>query len=277
MPDQSLFNETAANYAQFRRNCPAELVNLIKAEFNLNESDRILDLGAGTGQSFIPFASLVENIIAVEINPEMIAEGKKKLATQGIQNVEYINMAAENINRSLGLFDLSICGSSFHWMNKSAILEQLNLLLKPSGGFVIFSTMEGVTGLWNSTIAIDIKVKRIIQKFLGPKRRAGQNKIYSREKKNFTDYLQESAFCNYYEKVIPIHFDQTIQEYIGLLFSTSFANRGILGQNAEKFEKEVRKCLASEFPAGIIHRKQMMYLCVAKRKNENEKKKRLNN
>ena len=265
MAYRSVFGGTASFYAQYRQNCHEKIVHILKSEFKLDGKGRLLDLGAGTGQSSMPFTNLFQEIIAIEVNPEMIIEGKKRLAELRIENIKYQNIAAEEIDSFLGSFRLTICGSSFHWMDKKKVLEKLDQMIVIGGGFAIFSSIEGVTGLWNSLEPIDIKIKKIIQRYLGEQRRAGKEKIYSQDQKSYTDYLSESQFSQFKEYSFPISYTQSINEYIGLLFSTSFANRELFGDEIKNFEIEVRSCLESEFPIGILTRRENLYLCIAKR------------
>ncbi|WP_371802203.1 class I SAM-dependent methyltransferase [Candidatus Lokiarchaeum ossiferum] len=265
MTYRSIFGGAASFYARYRHKCHGKIVNVLKSEFQLDGTGRLLDLGAGSGQSSIPYIKLFREIIAVEVNPEMMAEGKKKLAEMNIKNIKYHNSAAEDIEESLGLFQLTICGSSFHWMDKTKVLGKLEGLIEPSGGIAIFSSIGGVTGLWNSLEPIDIKIKRIIQRYLGEKRKAGKEEIYSQDQKSFTDYLSESQFNQFKEYSIPISYTQSIDEYLGLLFSTSFANQELFGEEIKNFENEVRSCLKSEFPEGNLTRRENLYLCIAKR------------
>ena len=75
---KDIFHGTAWYYARYREGYPQEFFDLIRQKFDLSTDDRVLDLGCGTGQIAIPISSLVKEVIAMDPEPEMIEEGKKK-------------------------------------------------------------------------------------------------------------------------------------------------------------------------------------------------------
>ena len=75
---RDMFKGTAWYYARFREGYPDEFFTMLVDEFNLSNCDRVLDLGCGTGQIAVPISRLVGEVIAMDPEPEMIAEGRKQ-------------------------------------------------------------------------------------------------------------------------------------------------------------------------------------------------------
>jgi len=127
-------------------------------------------------------------------------------------------------------------GGSFHWMDQKAVLDQLYKLLEAGGGVAIIG---GAKPLNYSPEASekDKIIQGVIKKYLGKERRAGKF-IYTHPEESFETYLRRSKFCNFKEHYYKAKFDRTIDQIIAQLFSTSFASKKQLGENAENFKKE---------------------------------------
>lgn len=56
-------------------------------ELALKKTDKVLEIGTGTGYMAALLAALTEHVVTVEINPELAATAKQNLANAGIDNV----------------------------------------------------------------------------------------------------------------------------------------------------------------------------------------------
>lgn len=82
---------------KFRRWCYRRVVE----NMPLNNGSVVLDVGAGTGTFTLPIAERVGpggKVVAVDIQPEMIAELRKRVASAGLTNVEAHVCAAEALS-----------------------------------------------------------------------------------------------------------------------------------------------------------------------------------
>jgi len=66
-----------AYYAEYRDRVSIESIALLARRLGWSTGDRVLDLGAGPGQLSLLIAPLVTEVVAIEPEPDMLAEGKK--------------------------------------------------------------------------------------------------------------------------------------------------------------------------------------------------------
>lgn len=103
------FRTAAPHYARYRPAYPAELIRRIAQATGVDGTARVLDLGCGPGSLAIPLASYAKEVVAVDVEPEMIAE----LRRDAPSNVTAITGRAEDVDESWGRFRLATAGRSF--------------------------------------------------------------------------------------------------------------------------------------------------------------------
>ena len=116
----------------------------------------ILDLATGTGLVAIPAAKKVApqgSVIGVDISSDMLAQARKKIAAERIDNLKLIEADVESINFQVKQFDTIFCSSAIvYFSNISAILNKCYNWLKPRG-YLTFNTPDQTSYL------AEIKVK----------------------------------------------------------------------------------------------------------------------
>lgn len=102
------------------------------AGYHKQEGFSIADVGAGTGKFTTALKNIAPNadIIAVEPNDEMRAEGQKTL-----KDIEFKKGSAEQTGLCDGAFDFVSMADSFHWPNHSLAMPEFKRILKPGGYF----------------------------------------------------------------------------------------------------------------------------------------------
>src|SRR5579859_5213014 len=94
-------------YAQYRKRVSTEFMAQLAERLGWYGADRILDLGAGSGQLALLCAPIVAEVIAVEPEIDMAAEGEKRAHDQGVDNVRFIIASSKDLpalRESLGRF-----------------------------------------------------------------------------------------------------------------------------------------------------------------------------
>jgi trans-aconitate methyltransferase len=71
-----LFAGTAWHYARYRPGYPQPFLNDLVERFHLDGTQRLLDLGCGTGQLTIPLAVHVAEAVGMDPEPEMLCPGR---------------------------------------------------------------------------------------------------------------------------------------------------------------------------------------------------------
>src|SRR5262249_2653280 len=129
-------------YAEYRDRMSAESVAMLAKHLGWSTSDRVLDLGAGPGQLSLLTAPLVAEVVAIEPEPDMLTEGKKRAHATGISNVKFISGSSDDLpvlRVALGLFSAALMGQSFHWMvEKDRVLKDLSAMIDRTDGAVAF-------------------------------------------------------------------------------------------------------------------------------------------
>jgi len=111
----------------------SKLVELAK----IGSGDAVLDVAGGYGEPSITAARLVGpsgRVVCTDISGEMFAFGQERVAEAGLDNVEFVERDAEQLNFEDGSFDavLSRVGLMF-LPDVAGTLKQLHSFLKPGG------------------------------------------------------------------------------------------------------------------------------------------------
>lgn len=103
---------------------------------------QVLDLAAGTGDLTRKLSQRVGStgrVVCSDINPAMLAEGRKKLLDMGIfNNIEFMEINAEHIPFEANTFDLITMGFGLRNVtDKDQALREMVRVLKPGGQAII--------------------------------------------------------------------------------------------------------------------------------------------
>src|SRR5215510_12091198 len=131
-------------YAEYRDRVSAELISLIAGQLGWSIRDRVLDLGAGPGQLLLLVAPFVAEVVAIEPEPDMLAEGERRAAMANVSNVRFVAGSSDDLPKlrsPLGLFRAALMEQSFHWMvDRDRVLEYLGAMIDKDDGAVAFVT-----------------------------------------------------------------------------------------------------------------------------------------
>ncbi|MFN8557725.1 MAG: class I SAM-dependent methyltransferase [Dehalococcoidia bacterium] len=179
-------------------------------------------------------------------SPEMLAEGQRQAAAAGAGAIRWLQMAAEEVAAELGRFRLVTLGNSFHWMDQDDVLKRAYDLLDPDGGVVILGNPGGV---WGGEQPFERAVREVIQHWLGEQRRTragAHNPVENAEK----GAMRRSRFVDIEMGEERWQRPVNVETILGELFSTSFANKALLGDRTPGFEADVRRALLALEPSG---------------------------
>jgi SAM-dependent methyltransferase len=242
VPEQ-LFGSAVAYYARYRPGYPQGMVDKLAARAGLDGTQRVLDIGCGTGQITIPLARHAREVVAIDPVAGMLARGRQAARAAGAGNITWLEGEASQVAALAAPgADLAVFAASFHWTDRPAVLAALDGVLAPGGAVVVINDVLGDSEQpdWVHAIA------RIRARYLGARRRAGTG-IYSHR-----EVLASSAFCTVETLTWSWSRQLTVEEVTGLQLSYSFSTPALLGDKAPAFSSDVRAAVLGLYPAGVV-------------------------
>ncbi len=133
----------------------------------LGASDRLLDIGAGTGLLALAAAPHVAQVSALDVSPAMCRHLEYKLNRLGIANAEILLNTATDLPLADAAVDVVLSNYCFHHLSdpeKTRALAEIRRVLRP-GGRLVFGDMMFRVSIANrrDRTVIALLVKRMIQ------------------------------------------------------------------------------------------------------------------
>lgn len=103
----------------------------------LKPTDRVLEVGCGTGSTALLLAANVEHMIASDLSSRMIEIASLKAKDQGVSNVTFITADLFDDALKQGPYDAILACNILHLVeNAPAAIRHIHGLLKPGGRFI---------------------------------------------------------------------------------------------------------------------------------------------
>ena len=244
-PAASPFADAAEYYDRYRPPYAAAAIDFIAASFSLGEGARVVDLGCGPGTLAIPLSLTGADVMAVDPEAAMIAQGRRLAAARGATTIEWVRGRAEDLPADLPPFRLATLGQSFHWMDRDAVLHRLARLTEDGGGLALVNPgKRRPQESWEDT------TRTVIGRFLAPHERGpGAN---PKEPEHEPALLRSPTFHGFTSQAFAGELTRDIAGVIGYVYSTSGAARPRFGDRAAEFEAELTSALLELNPSGVF-------------------------
>jgi ubiquinone/menaquinone biosynthesis C-methylase UbiE len=139
-PDARFWDRIAKRYS--RKPVPDQTVyetKLAKTDGFLKPTDRILDIGCGTGTTAIHHAPRVAHVLATDISGRMIDIARAKAQAAEVHNIDFEVTSVEKLAAAPSSYDVILAHSILHLVPAlDRELVRLHQMLKP-GGFLVSS------------------------------------------------------------------------------------------------------------------------------------------
>jgi SAM-dependent methyltransferase len=242
--DPDLYRGTAGYYERFRVSYPQVMLDELLDLVQPSGRGRLLDLACGTGQITFAIAEHFAEVWAVDQESDMIAMVRAKARVAGARHVRAVVSPAEGLDAPPGAFELVAIGNAFHRLRRDTVAEQAFRWLQPnrciallwasvpwSGEAAWQQAMAGVLSRWRTRRGVEARVP------------VGWED--ARRKRPDAAVLRAVGFEPVRSKRFPTPYNWSVEALIGLVYSTSFLPRAVLGDHAELFERDLGRELAS--------------------------------
>lgn len=236
-------------YAEYRNHVTPAFMASLALQLGWTASDRILDLGAGPAPLSLLAAPFVAEVVAVDPEPDMLAEGQRRVQALGLENVTFVAASSDDLpvlRASLGQFRTALMGQSFHWMlEKDRVLHDLGAMLDPVDGSVAFVGGGEVPVVAPAALQAARKlVHTILERYLAD---VPPGPHPSGRHDRFEDLLARSSFprIERLERVYDVTVRPTVTSLVGAEYTISHVLTR-LGDRRAAFEVEVRAALGDD-------------------------------
>lgn len=205
----SRFSNRVNNYAKYRPDYPAKVLDYLQEQCHLTSGIMIADIGSGTGIFTRLLLDRGYTVYAVEPNDAMRHEAEKQLKSQ--PGFHSVNGTAEATSLEDKSVNLIVCAQAFHWFNNVRTKTEFKRIL---------STYGHVALIWNNR-CVDADDFAIAYELLLKQ----QNNDY--ERVNHQN-LSETDFANFYRdgkyKLVKFQNFQVfnLEQLTGRAFSSSY-------------------------------------------------------
>ncbi len=124
-----------------------EYMQQVIKKLNLDNNESVIEVAAGTGVCSRMIASYVKKVVAYDLTPEMLAEGRKEAEKEKIDNISFIKGQVTEMPFIDNTFDVVITRLSFHHFTtiEEPLAEMYRILKK--GGRLIIIDLEAAPEL----------------------------------------------------------------------------------------------------------------------------------
>lgn len=270
--EEALFAAAAASYAHYRPGLPDEAVGLLADTLRERPAPTLLDLGTGTGQ--VPLALLaavpgLARIEAVDVSRPMLAQARAVLTPAlGRCTLPLVHSTADAyvplaplLGEAGWVPDLVTCCRSYHWMSGPDVLAMADRVAAPDA--TIANMGDG--SLWTHQSDWTRALRELIQRYLGPGRRAGAHGDYAEPRRSFDEDLSGSAWRDATHHRFLVAGTWTPEDVLGYLRTTFFAGPDLFGERHSDFEADARALLDAHAGKGMLVEDAVFTVLLARR------------
>jgi ubiquinone/menaquinone biosynthesis C-methylase UbiE len=231
--------DAARCYRRYRPPVPRALLDDLLARTRVAPSDILLDLACGPGRVGLSLAHAFASVTAVDLEPEMIAEGEIAAAERGIRNVTWRIGRAEDVEAAPGTIRLVTIGDALHRFDQPAVLANIRSWLTPGCAIAILRSMDTLSGSepWHHT------VRDLVTGWSGCD--AAKLAAPTLPPEQCEAALAAHGFRDVASFTFTTPYVWSIDAILGNLASTSYCAPHVLGPKAEGFAAAAKTALAS--------------------------------
>ncbi len=220
--------DVVRNY-RYRQPYPPEVFDIL--ESLLVEPRKVLDVGSGTGALTIGLARFAERVDAVDPSEAMHREARRKPGADS-ERIRWILGTAEQAPLDPP-YGLVTAGASIHWMDPDVVMPRFREVLAPRGLLAMVNS-EGIYAdeKWHDEL---ISIFRAFSP--------------NSHHLSFAELVQSLETAGHFARdgqraAPPVPYEQSVDDYMAMLASTSSLGRQTLGARADEFDRDARALFA---------------------------------
>ncbi len=255
--DPTQYAGSAPHYRRGRPPYSPQLEVTLVHELGLDGHGRLLDVGCGPGILTTRLAGLFEEIVGLDPDPDMLAQGRIAAADAGLTNIAWVQATAEDLPAAApGPFRAVTFGQSFHRMDELLVAGAVYDILEPGGSIVLIAHSVEDRPVPDSPRHPPIphdEMRELVTRYLGSTARNGQGVAPFRDHQ-WQDILVQTRFGPSRETWAPgipdllRDTDSVISGYLSMSWSAPH----LYGDRLDEFVAEARALLESKSEDGLF-------------------------
>lgn len=160
--EKKIWNEISYRYDKQNQHLEEAFAKSIENSKNLiNEDDKVLEIGCGTGIVALGVAEKTENIKALDLSKEMIKVAKEKAESEGKDHIEFLVGDGYNTDYEDESFDAVLMFNLLHIIKEPATqIREAKRVLKKGGKLIT------ATDCYSEPVRFGVKWRLILQNIL---------------------------------------------------------------------------------------------------------------
>lgn len=200
-------------YHRYRPEPPKEILLQCLNYLGVSKADLILDLGCGTGISTRILAEHSNKVIGLEPSNEMLSIAREETRES---NISYKQGYANKIEIEANSVDIVTCSQSFHWMEPTSTLKEIDRVLKDNGVLLIYDV------IWPPSVNYEYEQAycQLFERINKLTQELNEQIAYKWDKNKHLSSIKESNFFNYVKETY-YHKSESFnpEKFIGIALS----------------------------------------------------------
>ncbi|MEU9918693.1 methyltransferase domain-containing protein [Streptomyces sp. NPDC051001] len=209
-------------------------------------TDVVLDVGCGTGQLALPFASRVRSVTGMDPETDMLRLARDAADTQGIRNATWMLGADTDVPAPRTLLGerspaVTGIGQALHWMHED-LFRAVTPLLRRGGGIAVISNG---TPLWLQDSAWSHALRGCLEEWFGTTLEASCG-TSSHDRLRYAQTLESAGFVDVRELAVEYSGELTFHQLFGGVCSAIPADQWPGPDDRAVFAERIRQALPTD-------------------------------